>query len=76
MKSLAKLVKTATKHLSESWITWVVLGAVTGTGVLLTEGLGDSEPTQLGAPSGIEIEAAVAQAEAQGNAARHAGAGR
>lgn len=72
MKPLGRQVTAATRQVGESWITWVVFGAAAGTGVLLSQGLGASETDQPRAPTGIEIEAAVAQAEAQGNAARQA----
>lgn len=70
MKPIARQFTAATKQAGESWITWVVFGAAAGTGVLLSQGLGASEADQPKAPSGVEIEAAVARAEAQGEAAR------
>jgi hypothetical protein len=70
MNRLKKQVTTSAKHVVESWITWVALGAAAGTGVLFSAGLGASETGHGAAPSGLEIETAVAQAEAQANAAR------
>jgi hypothetical protein len=62
-------LRIVTKQVLASWATWLVLGAAAGTGVLLSAGFGASQ-TDARAPSGLEIEAAVAQAEAVANAAR------
>jgi hypothetical protein len=70
MKTLGKQLGAAAKHVVESWITWVVVGAAAGTGVLFSTGLIASEADQTAAPSGLAIETAVAQAEAEANAAR------
>jgi hypothetical protein len=35
MKPLKKQITNISKHLMGSWITWVVLGAAAGTGMLL-----------------------------------------
>lgn len=73
MKTIGKQLTNTCKHVVESWITWVALGAAAGTAVLFSGGLGASESGPANSPSGVEIEAAVAQAEAQANAARQAG---
>ena len=70
MSSLGKQITSTAKHVVESWVTWVALGAAAGTGVLFSAGLVASEPDPATAPSGLEIETAVARAEAQANAAR------
>ena len=70
MSSLGKHIATTAKHVVESWVTWVALGAAAGTGLLFSAGLIASEPDPATAPSGLEIESAVARAEAQANAAR------
>jgi hypothetical protein len=72
MKTLGRQLAAAAKHVVESWITWVVVGAAAGTGMLFSTGLVASDTDQTEAPSGIAIEKAVAQAEAQANAARDA----
>jgi hypothetical protein len=64
-----RLSSTA-RHVLQSWVTWVALGAAAGTGVLFSAGVGASDPNPADAPSGVEIEAAVAKAEAEANAAR------
>ena len=74
MKAITGHLTTSAKYVLSSWITWVAIGAVGGTGVLFSTGLVVSESDQGAAPSGSEIEAAVAQAEAAAKAARLAGA--
>ena len=70
MSSLGKHLATTAKHVVESWLTWVAVGAAAGTGLLFSAGLVASEPDPATAPSGLEIETAVARSEAQANAAR------
>ena len=70
MKTYRKQLTTTAKHVAESWVTWVMVGAAAGTGVLFSTGLIASEADTGPAPSGIEIEKAVARAEAQAEAAR------
>jgi hypothetical protein len=72
MKTLGTQLTTTTRHVVGSWITWVVLGAAATTGALFSTGFLAPEDAQGVAPSGLEIEAAVAQAEAQANTARSA----
>jgi hypothetical protein len=71
MNTLGRHLSSATKHVLESWITWVVVGAAATTAVLSSSVFLPSENMQATAPSGSEIEAAVAEAEAQANAARN-----
>jgi hypothetical protein len=70
MRTLRKHLTSSVKRVLESWVTWIVIGAASTTAVLSNTIFLGSEVDQASAPTGLEIEAAVAQAEAQANAAR------
>ena len=61
----------AVRQIAQGWLAWVSLGAAAGA-FLFAPGLGGPGDLPSADPSGAAIERAVAEAEAQGEAARTA----